>query len=104
MNRIADIIITAVIVAILVAAYFTFFHKPETNKADQIKENVDKTVNYDSIISVTERKLLDSIAGIREELQHYKDEQHRENVLLHKQNDELIRKFKSLDTSDRPDF
>lgn len=69
-----------------------------------IKENVDKIVNYDSIVSGIERKMLDSLQGIRQELRTVKTLQHGKNETIHKHNNVLEQRFRDVDVGDRPDF
>lgn len=99
-----NVVIIIVALAILVVIVLELIKPAHTPAEKKLKENVDKTVNYDSIISVTEKRLLDSITGIRKELQNFKDDQHRENIILRKKNEILEHRIKDIDTSGRPDF
>jgi predicted small secreted protein len=98
------VVLSIIGLAFLVVITIELIKPHHTSEEKKLKENVDKTVNYDSIISVSEKRLLDSIAGIRIELQKYKDDQHRENSILRKKNADLERRIKEIDTSNRPDF
>lgn len=99
------IVIAVVIVIQLIACFYVLIDtRRENARLKNIKDNVDKTVNYDSIVSASEKRVLDSINQLKESLEQYKEFQRNENKKLRRQNDDLERRFRDLDIGDRPDF
>lgn len=101
-----DIFLIIGFVALIALVVFIGLSKEAYDRKEikALKENVDKVVNYDSIMSAMEKRILDSVKVLRTSLEQIKQEQRNENKRLRKQNQELERRFRDLDISDRPDF
>jgi len=78
--------------------------KRELKKLEGLKKNIERLERLDKTISDSEKKLLDSINIIKQDLINYKANQAKENLKLRKQNEKLQNLFNSIDLSDRPDF
>jgi hypothetical protein len=104
-SKVMYIIVGLVVIIQLVACLYVLMDARKQNeRLKNIKDDVDKTVNYDSIVSASEKRILDSIRQVSESLEQYKEFQRNENKKLRRQHEELERRFRDIDTSDRPDF
>jgi hypothetical protein len=98
-----------IVIAIFVGEGIVIYFLWKKNSADaavtnQLNENVKKSLTYDSIKSANESILLTKIVELKQQLQIKKDEQHRENILLRKNNEALQHRVDDIDITDRPDF
>lgn len=102
-------LINTLILAALGVAGITFYFQERKSaqleaEVEKLKRSVTNVVNYDSIVSAAEKRLLDSIKTVRESLEETKQFQHDENRRLRRRNEDLERRFRDLDLGDRPDF
>ena len=81
------------------------------NKTQADRKRVDSLVNVsrqavaiDSIISRVEARWTDSLTTIRERMQADKEEIRVLNLKVNRQNEKIIRLYRDIDLSDRPDF
>jgi BMFP domain-containing protein YqiC len=91
--------------ALVVGLVFLFRVKRERDdELKQLRENFESIVNYDSIISASEKRMFDSLKVVREEFDRQIKIQHDENTKLRRRNSALEKRFNDLDLGVRPDF
>ena len=91
--------------ALVVGLVFLFRVKRERDdEIKQLRENFESVVNYDSIISASEKRMFDSLKVVREEFDRQIKFQHDENAKLRRRNNALEKRFNDLDLGVRPDF
>lgn len=99
--------ILVVLAFIATATWLSFIARDISNnraEIERLKKNSEEIVNWDSIISANERKLLDSIGRVSESLSKAKQDLHNENTKLRRQNEQLEKRFHAITINDRPDF
>ncbi len=97
------------LVLLIIAEGVALYFLSRENASDKailknLQENVQKSITYDSLASVKETQILDSINAMKQDLKVHKKVQHDENIILRKNNEALRRDFDDLDISDRPNF
>lgn len=101
-------VMVALVLLIIAAAFALYFMWRESAKdkviLKNLQENVQKSITYDSLASVKETQILDSINAMKQHLKVNKKAQHDENIILRKNNEAIRRDFNDLDITDRPDF
>lgn len=106
--KVSDIISVVATLAIFVGLYLLFQNCREDNAREaeikKLKENFETVVNYDSIVSASEKRMFDSLKVVREEFDRQIKIQHDENTKLRRRNSALEKRFNDLDLGVRPDF
>jgi BMFP domain-containing protein YqiC len=104
----SEIISIVAILAVAVALFLLYQNRREDNAREgeikKLKENFETVVNYDSIISASEKRMFDSLKVVREEFDRQIKIQHDENTKLRRRNSALEKRFNDLDLGVRPDF
>jgi BMFP domain-containing protein YqiC len=103
--KFSDIMTVVTLAALVVGLVFLFRVKRERDdELKQLRENFESIVNYDSIISASEKRMFDSLKVVREEFDRQIKIQHDENTKLRRRNSALEKRFNDLDLGVRPDF
>lgn len=105
MNKFLTIILILALIITGAKLYLLHLDSRHVNtELKKLKENTDIVIQLDSAVTAKEKRLLDSVKVLRESLERIKKNQHDENTKLRKRNEDLERRFRDLDVSDRPDF
>ena len=105
-EKIAFIIISALIIGAVVLFYISGQQRLETHRqyVDSLYKQSRESITFDSIASVVEKRLMDSIADVRQELQIERDVRRRETKTIRLETQRIRNRLDSIGPIDRPDF